>query len=221
VAKACNCASLGLAFTAIGFILMLLWASAQAVPASVEKSSSRSPPCSFSEDAIAHKRMTHRSDVIGAYSNVDSDDNHEPTVVKSSKNLHERQVRSFEHVNKLAKNKYPHDKNTFVSHESAKSSFDFIRNISSLDDKIMNNGESVSVESISEATLATFKESDVKTNAEKETSDKIYLHVNGELRLAVVFFRPFILPRFSLQAAARLDSRLSWTAGTCRVAGGL
>lgn len=176
---------------------MLLWASAQAVPASVEKSSGSSPPCNFSEDAIAHKRMTHRSDVIGAHSNVDSDDNHEPTVVKSSKNLHERQVRTFEHVNKLAKNKYPHDKNTFVSYESAKSSFDFIRNISSLDDKIMNNGESVSVESISEATLATFKESDVKTNAEKETSDKIYLHVNGE-SASRWFFSVAHLPQVSL-----------------------
>lgn len=121
--------------------------------------------------------MKHRSNVRG-YSNDKSNNSNEPTV-KSSKNLHERQVRSFENNNKITKSKFPHDKNTFANYASSKS-FDFIRNIS-LDDKIMNNGESVSMENVSESTLATFKESDVKTNAQKEASDKIYLHVNGEL----------------------------------------
>lgn len=104
---------------------------------------------------------------------------------KSPKNLHERQVRSFELNNKLTKNKASHDKNTFVKYASvdiAERQYEVIRNIS-LDDKvneIMNNGESVSMESISETTHATFKESNVKTSAPKEASDKIYLHVNGE-----------------------------------------
>ena len=129
--------------------------------------------CKYIEDKIIQKRMKHRSNGRG-YSNDNRNNSNEPTV-KSSKNLHERQVRSFEQNNKITKS---NDKNTFT-YENNKTSFDFIRNIS-LDDKIMNNGESVSMENVSEPTLATFKESDVKTNAQKEASDKIYLHVNGE-----------------------------------------
>ena len=225
MAKACNRASSGLAFTAIALFLMLLWASVQAVPASFEnpvlskhqivinniKNSNNNNNltsinnssdylewdcskevnkklCKYFEDKVIHKRMKHRSNI-----RVHSNDNNnninnkirhinEPTI-KSLKDLHERQVRSFEHNNKITKNKVPHDKNTFVKYENTETHYEIIRNIS-LDDKVnqtMNNGESsVSMESISETTLATFKESNVKTSAQKEASDKIYLHVNGE-----------------------------------------
>lgn len=213
VAKACNCASLGLAFTAIGLFLMLLWASVQAVPASVESRPFQTShqlrnfsdltvslpstdhqlsshhlewDCSTAlnktlcEDELIHKRMKHP---VKVHSNNDNRNSNEK---KSPKNLHERQVRSFELNNKLTKNKVSHDKNTFVKYASVDISerqYDVIRNIQSLDDKvneIMNNGETVSMESISETTHATFKESNVKTSAPKEASDKIYLHVNGE-----------------------------------------
>lgn len=211
VARAYNCASLGLAFTAIGLFLMLLWTSAQAVPASLEKSLPSehqrqdtndlkllqtstdrklnielgcSPLnyklCKYTEEKSILKRMKHRSN-IRAYSNDNSNNHNNEPIIKSSKSLHERQVRSFEHSNKITRHKLPHDKNTFVSYESTKTNYNLIRNIS-LDDKVMNNGESMSMENVSEPTLATFKESDVKTNAQKETSDKIYSHVNGELQ---------------------------------------
>lgn len=188
VAKACNCASLGLAFTAIGLFLMLLRASVEAVPASVESRPFQSSPhiewdCSLNktlcEDELIHKRMKHS---VKVHSN---NDNRNLNEKKSPKNLHERQVRSFELSNTLTKNKVSHDKNTFVKYASvdiAERQYEVIRNIS-LDDivnEIMNNGETVSMESISETTHATFKESNVKTSAPKEASDKIYLHVNGE-----------------------------------------
>lgn len=90
-------------------------------------------------------------------------------------------MRSFvEQNNKITKNKVSHDKNTYVKYGNTKTVYEIVRNIS-LDDKvnnIMNNGES-----INETTLATFKESNVKANAQEEASDasdKIYLHVNGE-----------------------------------------
>lgn len=207
VAKACNCASLGLAFTAIGLFLMLLWSSVQAVPASVESrplqsshqllrnlsdltaalpsrhlawDCSASPNKTLCEDELIHKRMKHS---VKVHSNNDYRNSTE--TKKSPKSLHERQVRSFELNNKLTKNKASHDKNTFVKYASvdiADRQYEVIRNIS-LDDKvneIMNNGETVSMESISETTHATFEESNVKTSAPKEASDKIYLHVNGE-----------------------------------------
>lgn len=123
--------------------------------------------------------MKHRSNFKG-YSNYNSNNNSNEPTVKSSKYLHERQVRSFDRSNKITKSKLPHDKNTFANYGNAKTSFDFIRNVSQ-DDKIMNNGESVSMENVSDPTLSTFKESDVKTSGEKEASDKIYLHVNGKL----------------------------------------
>lgn len=202
MAKACNCASLGLAFTAIGLFFMLLWASGQAVPASVEnslsqhhyadvkpletRSSAASLPnesdctslnkklCKYFDDKLVPKRMKHRNINNNNPSNLN-----EPTV-KSSKNLHERQVRSLERSNKFTKNKLPNERGAFASYDN---NYEFIRNIS-LDERlheIMNNGDSVSMENISETTLATLKESDVKTNVPKEASDKIYLHVNGEL----------------------------------------
>lgn len=181
MARTCKCASLGLAFTAIGLFLMLLWASVQAVPASLEKpehprhdtkslvASSHNINCSYQPlnrelcKYLVLKRMKHRS-------HDNSNINNEPSI----NSLHERQVRS------VTKNNFPHDKrNTFVSFED--DSRDIIRNIS-LNVKVMNNGESVS-----EPTLATFKESNVKTNAEKETSDKTYLHVNGECARRLAF----------------------------------
>lgn len=168
VAKACN-ASLGLAFTAIGLFLMLLWTQAASAssespllssdrqqnivvkslpPARINRtfqhnnesdcSTSNNKQCKYIvEDKIIQKRMKHRSNGRDNTSN----NSNEPTV-KSSKNLHERQVRSFEYNNKITKSKFPHDKNTFANYENGKTSFDFIRNIS-LDDKIMNNGESM------------------------------------------------------------------------------
>lgn len=224
-AVACNCASLGLAFNAIGLFLMLLWASAEAVPASVNnpllsehpsqsdiltllksRSSSKSShneadclssfnnkQCKYFEDKIVLKRMKHRNTV--RYSKDNSNNIDEPSTVNGSKDLHDRQVRSFEHNNRTTKNKFPQDKNTFASYENTKTSYEVVRNIS-LSDKLMNNGESVSMENTSEpALVATFKESDVKTNAQKETSDKIYLHVNGEFINVAPFRSPFL--RFS------------------------
>lgn len=206
VAKSCSCGSLGLAFTAIGLFLMLLWASVQAVPASLESPLSehrgndlqllptpnRTTPqskwdssslskklCKYFEGKASHKRMKHRSNVK-AHSN-DNRNTNEPTI-RSLKDLHERQVRSFELG--IVK-KYPYD----VNYET---NYGFIRN-KSIDDKgkkIMNNEESVSMENISESTLATFKESNVKTNPQKEASDKIYLPVNGEFAACNVISLP-------------------------------
>lgn len=214
MAKACNCASLGLAFNAIGLFLMLLWASAEAVPASVNNplisehpsqidvltflkirngnktsqseadcfSSLNKKQCKYFEDRIVLKRMKQRNGVIETNRNDDSNNIDESSKLNSSKDLHERQVRSFEQNNRIAKNKFQKDKNTFANYENTKTSYEVVRNIS-LGDKLMNNGESEkSMENTSESTrvVAAFKKSDVKTNAEKETSDKTYLHVNGE-----------------------------------------
>lgn len=202
MAKACNCASLGLAFTAIALFLMLLWASVQAVPASLEspltqyqnsnlrtfraEDATVGSNCSslneklrqLFDDKVTLKRMKSRGTV--RVRNHDDNNTNEP-IIKSSKDLHERQVRSFEHSNKITKNKHSPDRETFVSYEKAKTSQEFIKNISLGDsgNEIMNNGASISMENISESTRA-FKESDVKTNDQKEASDKIYLHVNGE-----------------------------------------
>lgn len=181
---------------------MLLWASGQAVPASVEnalsnyqlpnvnvKSSSfindqrncSSSPnqrlCKYVVDnTIALKRMKHRN-------SARINDNSNELAVKGSKNSHERQVRSLERGSKFTKSRIPNDKHTFASYDNAIASYEFIRNIS-LDEgihKVMNNGV-VSMDSLSDTTLATLKESDVKANVEKEASDTPdkYFHVNGE-----------------------------------------
>lgn len=207
MAEACNCASLGLAFTAIALFFMLLGASGQAVPASVESSIASSYPtvdvkplgaetsntslpnewdcssvsdrlCKYSADKIILKRMKHRN---SARTNINTDNSSNEPSIKSSKNLHERQVRSLERSNKFTRSRLHSEKNSFASAEHTKTDYDFIGNIS-LDDrihKIMNNGVVAMENIVSEATLAT--ESDVKANVQKETSDKIHLHVNGEL----------------------------------------
>lgn len=237
VAKACNCASLGLAFNAIGLFLMLLWASAEAVPASVNNplisehpsqidvltflksrssnktshseadclSSLNKRQCKYFEDRIVLKRMKHRNSVIAAKSNDDSNNNDESSILNNSKDLHERQVRSFEHNIRIAKTKFQQDKNTFASYENTKANYEIVRNISH-GDKLMNNGESVSMENTSEPTLvATSKKSDVKTNAQKETSDKTYLHVNGEFRSVAPFSFLFV-PFFPQSLASKLEN---------------
>lgn len=213
MAKACNCASLGLAFTAIGLFFMLLWASGQAVPASVENSLSQYQPsvdattslvgaetslineplvncssplnnklCKYvDDDKIAvKKRMKHRN--IARISIID---NSNELAVKSSKNSHERQVRSLS--NKFSKGQFPNDKHTFAQgyDNTINESYELVRNISFDEriNKVMNNGvSSVSMESLSDTTLATLKASDVKANVEKEASDASdkYFHVNGE-----------------------------------------
>lgn len=202
MAKACNCASLGLAFTAIALFLMLLWASVQAVPASLEtphfqsnNSDLRSRGvddatvgsnctslidklCQLFDDKVTSKRMKSRRN-FRVRSHDDDDNNTNELIIKSSKDLHERQVRSFELNNKIIKNKHSPE-----SYEKVKTNQDFIRNISLVGEsvnEIINNGASVSKENISESTTLAFKESEnVETNPQKEASDKVYLHVNGE-----------------------------------------
>lgn len=160
---------------------MLLLASAQAkvVPASVKSeilvhphrestgNNSKSPNsielCNFTDDEDVLKRMKHRS-LARAKSNIN-----DPSKLKSLKGLHERQVRSIEHTGSS-------DIKTYAGHDKAKTR----RNISfdnSFPEIVVKNGESVSLERISQATLAT---SNVKTSVQKDSSDKVYLHVNGE-----------------------------------------
>jgi hypothetical protein len=192
VAKACNCASSGLAFTAVGLIFMLLWASGgQAVPASVENrlsSKYQHEDLKLRQTTGSNKSFLNELDCLSSrnirlckYFDDINRMKHRAneTTLKSSKNLHERQVRSLERGNKFTKNKFSsNDKNTFASYDDTKKNYvDFIRNIS-LDERVhkVNNGESVSMENVNETTLATYKASDVKANVQKET----YLHVNGE-----------------------------------------
>lgn len=181
MAKSCSRVALGLALsTATGLLLMLLLASAQAeaVPASVknkflarqqregtgdnsQSTSNSIELCKFFDDKVVLKRMKHRS---FARTNININ---EPSKVKSSKSLHERQVRSIDYTNGNVIN-------TFAGYDKAKTR----RNISldnSFRESVVNNGESVSLENISQATLAT---SDVKSNVQKDSSDK----VNGERR---------------------------------------
>lgn len=198
MAKARNCASLGLAFTAIGLFFMLLWASSgQAVPASVENLLSENAViavkaaetetsatafinrrncstldnqllCKYFDDIVPN-RMKHRLNI------------NEKPAINSSKNTYEpRLVRSLESNNSFTKSKFPNDKKTFSSYD-AKTSFDLHGNILFAKElQGMNNGGSVSMGNISDTTLANLKESDAKGRVEKEASDKINLNVNGE-----------------------------------------
>lgn len=161
-------------------MLLLASAQAEAVPASVknkllanhqrqnagDNSQSLSDSiklCKYFDDKVVLKRMKHRSFAV-AKSNVN-----ESSKVKSLKNLYERPARSIEYSNS-------NDINTFAGYDKAKTR----RNIS-LDNSLVSNGngESASLENISQATLAT---SHVKSSVQKDTSDKVYLHVNGEMR---------------------------------------
>jgi hypothetical protein len=186
----CSSVALGLALpTVTGLLFMLLLASAQAeaVPASKNKfivhhqregtivnsqsftDSIKLKLCKFFDDKVVLKRMKHRS-----FTRINSNIN-ESSKVKNSKNLHERQVRSIEYTSS-------NDINTFARYDKTET-----RRKLSLE-SVVNNGESVSLENISQATLAT---SDVKSNAQKDSSDKIYLHVNGETMS--IFLLPFLL----------------------------
>lgn len=164
-------------------MLLLASAQAEAVPASVnhkflahrqpqstgdnsQSSSDSIKLCKYLDDKVLQRRMKHRSFVITNSNNIN-----EFSKVKSLKSSHERQVRSIEHS-------IINDLNNFAGYDKTKTR----RNISldnSFRENVVNNEESLSVrvENISQATLAS---SDVKSNVQKDSSDKIYLHVNGE-----------------------------------------
>lgn len=165
-------AAVGLAFFAtkgLLMLLMLLLASTQteAVPASKKNKiaahhqtiENSSQLCKHFSDTVNSERMKHRA-FIRTNSNLNESSN--------VKNFHERQVRSIDNAVKK-------DIASFVRYENAT-----IRNVplgNSFRDTALSNEESKSIENISQATLAS---SDIKPSVQKDSSDKVYLHVNGE-----------------------------------------
>jgi hypothetical protein len=111
--------------------------------------------CQHFSNTVDSERMKHRR--FGRASNE----------LPKVKNLHERQVRSIDNK----------DISSFARYETSS-----IRNVSlgnSFRDTALSDGDSTSLENISQATLAA---SDIKPSVQKDSSDKVYLHVNGETK---------------------------------------
>ena len=151
-------------------MLLLASAQAEAVPASVKNkivayhqrrcTGDNGQLCKYFDDFVDFKRMKHRS--------FDKANLDEFPKVKS---FHERKVRSIDH-------KVTNDIITFTRYDNTKT----VRNVSlsvGFRDNAISNGESTSLENISQTTLPT---SDIKPSVQKDSSDKVYLqfHVNGE-----------------------------------------